>query len=133
MGFDQLMAEAEEYLPSEKLAVLGLAYRFAEECHRGQLRASGGSYVEHSVETARVVASLRLDASSIAAALLHDVVEDCDVSLSQLEGRFGSEIRRLVDGVTKLSALSWAAFGESKKEQSQAENLMISLPNLSSS
>jgi GTP diphosphokinase / guanosine-3',5'-bis(diphosphate) 3'-diphosphatase len=81
------------------------AYAIAREAHDGQKRASGEPYIEHPVEVANILLDLRLDAASIAAALLHDVVEDTSITKEQVEHAFGPEVAHLVDGVTKLTAL----------------------------
>ena len=98
-----LLTRAKEYLPEETLAVITEAYRFAQEAHNGQFRLSGEPFIEHPLQTARFLAEMRLDANALAAALLHDVMEDCDVAREELEERFGEEVARLVEGVTKLT------------------------------
>lgn len=85
--------------------LVGQAYVFADQCHRGQTRVSGEPYIAHPLETALFLADLHLDAHTIIAALLHDVVEDCGVTLEELDTRFGHEVTKLVDGVTKLARL----------------------------
>ena len=79
MSFEQLLEQARKYLPPEKIAVVEDAYRYAVEAHEGQMRKSGEPYVEHPLQTAITLAELQLDASSLAAALLHDVIENCDI------------------------------------------------------
>ena len=81
------------------------AYRFADKCHVGQMRKSGEPYIAHPLQTALFLADLHLDTNTIVAALLHDVVEDCDVSLDEISRRFGPEVSKLVDGVTKLTRM----------------------------
>ena len=98
-----LIAKAREYLPEERLEVVTDAYRFAQEAHNGQFRLSGEPFIEHPLQTAEFLAGLRLDANALAAALLHDVMEDCSVAREELEDRFGEEVTRLVEGVTKLT------------------------------
>jgi guanosine-3',5'-bis(diphosphate) 3'-pyrophosphohydrolase len=100
---DALLAKAGEYLPEEKLNIVAEAYRFAATAHNGQVRRSGEPFIEHPLQTALYLADLKMDANGLAAALLHDVVEDTSVSLEEIEARFGSEVSRLVDGVTKLT------------------------------
>ena len=104
-GIDRLLQEVSAYLPEEGTDLIRDAYEFADRSHEGQLRKSGDPYIAHPLEIALFLCDLRMDEQSIAAALLHDVVEDCDVSLEELTGRFGPEIGKLVDGVTKLSQL----------------------------
>ncbi len=122
MDATPLIEKAKQYLPQEKLALIEAAYQFAAKAHEGQVRKSGAPYLEHPVETASILADLQLDASTLAAALLHDVTEDCKVPLSEIEAKFGPEISKLVEGVTKLSRLSWHRSAADKKN-SQAENL----------
>ncbi|MDD5509325.1 MAG: bifunctional (p)ppGpp synthetase/guanosine-3',5'-bis(diphosphate) 3'-pyrophosphohydrolase [Dehalococcoidales bacterium] len=127
MSYSQLKAKVEEYLPAEKLALIESAYDFARKAHEGQLRISGEPYLEHPIQTALILAELQLDANSVAAALLHDVLENCDIPLSDIEITFGSEIAKLVDGVTKLSKLSFSGTGAgvsvSRASEQQTENL----------
>ena len=98
-----LLAKAREYLPADRTEIITDAYAFAEEAHDGQMRLSGEPFIQHPLQTALFLADLRLDANTLAAALLHDVVEDCDVDCDELEERFGPEVAGLVDGVTKLT------------------------------
>src|SRR5688572_32257331 len=98
----ELIAQAGEGIPPERVSLIEEAYAFAEKCHSGQLRDSGDPYFIHPVDAARTVASLNLDAAAIAAALLHDVVEDCGVSNAEIAKQFGDDVARLVEGVTKL-------------------------------
>jgi GTP pyrophosphokinase len=121
-SFSQLKEKAEAYLPAEKLALIEEAYQFAVEAHQGQKRLSGDPYIEHPVQTAMILAGLQLDAASLAAALLHDVPENCGISVEKIKDKFGLEISRLVDGVTKLGKVSWQTAGTASRE-AQAENL----------
>ncbi len=98
------------------------AYNFALSAHQGQVRKSGKPYLEHPLQTALTLAELQLDASSLAAALLHDVPENCGIAISELKAKFGSEVAKLVDGTTRLGRLSWSGEGVATRE-SQAENL----------
>jgi len=125
----ELIEKAGEYLPSEKIAVVEDAYKFAEQAHEGQMRKSGDPYIEHPLQTALILAELQLDASSLAAALLHDVTENCEVPNSEIESRFGAEIAKLVDATTKLGRLSLqtpeevTGRGDAAAREGQAENL----------
>ncbi|MFC1979049.1 RelA/SpoT family protein [Chloroflexota bacterium] len=96
----------KEYLPEGSLPFLQDGYQFALRSHEGQKRKSGEPYLEHPLQTALIVADLKLDTNCVVAALLHDVVEDCGVSLEEIEQRFGAEVAKLVDGVTKLGKLA---------------------------
>ena len=93
------------YLPQDMVDLVVQAYVFADQCHRGQTRVSGEPYIAHPLETALFLADLHLDAHTLIAALLHDVVEDCGITLEELDTRFGHEVTKLVDGVTKLARL----------------------------
>src|SRR5947207_14649618 len=114
----QLKTAVARHYPSADLASLDRAFDFAVEAHAGQKRASGDAFVTHPIASAQIVADLGVDPTSVEAALLHDVPEDTEYSLPDLEERFGSEVARLVDGVTKLSR-----FSTHSHEQQQAENI----------
>jgi GTP pyrophosphokinase len=101
-----LLEKAGQYLPGEKLGLVERAYRFALKAHKGQLRKSGEPYLEHPIQVALTLAELQLDAGSLAAALLHDVTEDCEIPISQINDKFGPEVAKLVDGTTKLGRFS---------------------------
>lgn len=122
MDGQALLEKAREYLPPDKLALVKAAYDFASHAHQGQVRKTGEPFLEHPVQTAMILAGLQLDATTLAAALLHDVLEDCGVPLSEVEAKFGPEVSRLVDGTTKLGKLPWRGDGESRQE-SQVQNL----------
>jgi GTP pyrophosphokinase len=99
-------------------ALIAEAARFAARAHRAQCRKNGEPYILHPIAVAGILAGYRLDTASLCTALLHDVVEDTDVPLAEIERRFGAEVARLVDGVTKLSRI------EVQSERTkQAENL----------
>jgi guanosine-3',5'-bis(diphosphate) 3'-pyrophosphohydrolase len=85
--------------------LLARAYRFSEKAHEGQKRLSGDAYVNHCVEVARILVDLQLDSVTVAAALIHDVIEDTDVTLQDVEREFGREICEIVDGLTKIGHL----------------------------
>jgi GTP pyrophosphokinase len=98
-----LFTKAREYIPEDKVQIVEKAFRFAESAHNGQTRKSGEPFIEHPLQTALFLADLRLDASTLAAALLHDVLEDCDVGYDEIANEFGEEVARMVDSVTKLT------------------------------
>ena len=129
MSFNQLIDKAREYLPPEKIPIVEDAYNFATKAHEGQVRKSGEPYLEHPLQVALTLAELQLDTSSLVAALLHDVPENCEIPISTIEARFGSEVAKLVDGTTKLGRLSWQAPGVVARragaatKEAQAENL----------
>ncbi|MEZ5669545.1 MAG: bifunctional (p)ppGpp synthetase/guanosine-3',5'-bis(diphosphate) 3'-pyrophosphohydrolase [Alphaproteobacteria bacterium] len=101
----ELVERVRAYDPSADEAALNKAYVFAMQAHGSQKRASGDPYFSHPLEVAGILTGLKLDTASIVTALLHDVVEDTDYTLHDIEALFGPEIRRLVDGVTKLSRI----------------------------
>ncbi len=108
--------------PPEKMPLVEDAYKFAAKAHQGQVRKSGDPYIEHPLQVALTLAELQFDASTLAAALLHDVPENCGIPISELEAKFGSEVSKLVDGTTKLGKLSLHAPSAATRE-SQAESL----------
>jgi len=114
----ELMTTVTRHYPSADLAAIGAAFDLAVEAHEGQRRASGEPYVTHPIAAAQLVAELGIDPDAVQAALLHDVSEDTDYSLQDLEDRFGPDVAQMVDGVTKLSK-----FNTSSQEQQQAENI----------
>ncbi len=122
MDFGNLLETASQYLPPEKVALVEDAYKFASEKHKGQVRKSGEPYLEHPLQTALILAELQLDAASLAAALLHDIPEDCGLPVADIEARFGPEVATLVDGTTKLGKVPFTA-SVGIASESQAENL----------
>lgn len=102
---DALLQRAAQYLPEERLGIIRDAFEFARECHEGQVRKSGDAYITHPVAVAELVANLELDHLALAAALLHDVQEDCGIPNEVLAEKFGPRVAKLVDGLTKLDKL----------------------------
>jgi GTP pyrophosphokinase len=103
--------------PAEDVALIKEAFLYAQKSHEGQFRKSEEPYIIHPVSVAKILAELNADKETVAAALLHDVVEDCNVSPKDIEERFGAQVRKIVEGVTKLGKFSF-----SSKEERQAEN-----------
>jgi GTP pyrophosphokinase len=121
---NELLKKAREYIPDGSVGLIESAYRFAEEAHRDQVRKTGDPYITHPLDTANTVVDLQLDATAIAAALVHDVMEDCGVPNSELTKRFGRDVARLVDGGSKLERIAWKAPDERVGDKAaQAENL----------
>lgn len=118
MSIDALCARASEYSTPDEIDQIRKAYHYAEEAHRGQKRKSGEPYIIHPVAVAQILADLQLDATTLTAALLHDVVEDTKVTDEEVVRLFGAEVAALVDGVTKLKRIKFES-----KEEHQAENL----------
>ncbi|MCX6370768.1 MAG: HD domain-containing protein, partial [Solirubrobacterales bacterium] len=108
--------EPQSVLPIDRARIIE-AYRFAGHLHRDQRRRSGEEFISHPVSVATICAGLGLDSETLVAALLHDTVEDTAASLEQIKQIFGSEVAALVDGVTKLDALSFKS-----RNEAQAEN-----------
>ncbi|MEY4099505.1 MAG: hypothetical protein RL300_676, partial [Pseudomonadota bacterium] len=106
-----------DYLSASDLANVRSAYRFSDEAHLGQLRNSGEPYITHPIAVAAQCADWKLDAQALMAALLHDALEDCDVTKPDLIERFGSPVAELVDGLTKLEKLHF-----NTREENQAES-----------
>ena len=117
--FQTLVTDIRKYHPSDDLSSVLRAYEIAREAHKDQRRRSGEPYIIHPLCVAIILAELELDKESIIAAIRHDVVEDTSMTLEDLEKEFGSEVALLVDGVTKLTQISWQA----DKVEIQAENL----------
>src|SRR4051812_43113704 len=114
----RLLSAVHQHHPQADLAVVDRAFDLAVEAHSTQVRASGEPYVTHPIASAQILAELGIDPVALAAALLHDVPEDTEYSLADVEDAFGPEIAHLVDGVTKLSR-----FSTHTHEQQQAENI----------
>ncbi len=117
--YESLIQRIREYHPSSDLSMIQKAYEVAFEAHRGQLRKSGEPYIIHPLCVGLILTELKMDKESISAGLLHDVVEDTDMTLDSLAEIFGDEVAFLVDGVTKLGQIS----NTSDKTEEQAENL----------
>ena len=118
MTISELIERVRSYDPSADAEWLMSVYQLADAAHQGQRRASGESYIEHPLAVAGILADLEMDHQTIAAALLHDVVEDTSVTAEQVGDRFGEAVSRLVDGVTKLTRIPYQS-----KEDAQVENL----------
>jgi GTP diphosphokinase / guanosine-3',5'-bis(diphosphate) 3'-diphosphatase len=118
LRFVELMDKVRRNRPGDDLDLLRRAYDFAAEQHKTQTRLSGEPFLSHPLEVAHVLADMRLDVTSLVAALLHDVVEDTKIPLEQISETFGPDVARLVEGATKISRLDLLA-----PETRQAENV----------
>ena len=116
--FARLLAECDLNRPGDDLEPIRQAWAFCLEQHEGQKRASGYLYAGHPLEVALVLAELKMDSTAIAAGLLHDAVEDTDVTTEEVEKRFGEQVAHIVEGVTKLDKIKFA-----NREEHQAENI----------
>lgn len=124
VSIDALLERARQYLPEERLQIIRDAYEFARECHEGQVRKTGDPYITHPVAVTELVAHLELDHLALAAALLHDVQEDCAIPNEVLAEKFGPRVAKLVDGLTKLDKLPMNVAGmDPSRGTTQAQNL----------
>ena len=106
--FDEMMQEVRQYIKKEEnIDLITRAFLCAEKNHAGQYRKSGEPYIIHAIQVGYILAMLRTGPKTIAAGLLHDVVEDCDVCLEQISEMFGEEVASLVESVTKIGALKF--------------------------
>ncbi len=108
LNFDKLFSVLKQYINDDnELELVTKAYRFAFEKHFGVKRLTGEDYIEHPLNVANILTTIKADAATICAALLHDVMEDCGVSREEMTDKFGEEIAHLVDGVTKINRLNF--------------------------
>jgi GTP pyrophosphokinase len=116
----------DELPPHDKLdrELLSRAYRFSEQAHRGQLRNSGDPYITHSVEVAKILAELQLDSITVAAGLLHDVIEDTKLTLADVDAEFGKPIADIVDGLTKIAKLPSGGSTQERQVESYRKLLL---------
>jgi len=114
---ESLIEKIKSYNPEANIELIWRAYAFSQDAHRNQKRYSGQPYLSHPLEVADILADLNMDVITIVAGLLHDVVEDTHVGLDEIKTQFGEEVAMLVNGVTKLSKISFKT-----KEERQAEN-----------
>ncbi|MFW6174943.1 MAG: HD domain-containing protein, partial [Chloroflexota bacterium] len=120
----RLLARIHNYLPEDRALLVKDALEFAAAAHQGQYRESEEPYIEHPIATAEFLAEREMDATTLSAALLHDVIEDCDVTREELEERFGEDVARLVDGVTKMKRIDTMSGGN----EAGANNLASAPP-----
>ena len=116
--FEYMLATLRANRPHDDQALVRAAWAFTQSQHDGQKRASGEPYIIHPLEVAQVLAELKMDATAIAAGLLHDAVEDTPVTTPEIAKRFGEQVAHIVDGVTKLDKIKFA-----NREDAQAENI----------
>ena len=116
--FEHVLTTLRSHRPHDDQGLVRAAWAFTQEQHKDQKRASGEPYIIHPLEVAQVLAELKMDATAIAAGLLHDAVEDTDVTTPEIARRFGEQVAHIVDGVTKLDKIKFA-----NREDHQAENI----------
>mgnify|MGYP005841302209 FL=1 len=117
-GYRILVEAIKQYNPNCDFSLIDKAYKLSKEAHNGQTRLSGEPYIIHPVEVAIILADMKLDTTSIVAALLHDTIEDTTYTYEQIKEMFNEEVAMLVDGVTKLGQIPYTS-----KEEQQVENL----------
>ena len=110
---DDILSKCQTYIEDEEyLQVIKDAYTFAKEKHAGQYRKSGEPYIYHPMNVALILVTIYADYETVSASLLHDVLEDCDCTVEEMEERFGPTITKLVQGVTKLSRINFSTENE---------------------
>jgi guanosine-3',5'-bis(diphosphate) 3'-pyrophosphohydrolase len=115
-GLKQLIEILESYMPADQIEQVMKAYEFGAVAHEGQTRMSGEPYISHPIAVATTLAEMHFDAQTIVAAILHDVIEDTEKSLGDIEEQFGSEVAVLVDGVSKLDQMHFNSQAEAQAE-----------------
>src|SRR5579859_6503447 len=116
--FERMLRQVTANRPNEDVSLIRKAWDFCVQHHAGQMRASGEPYIIHPLEVAEVLAEMKLDATAIAAALLHDAVEDTPATSEEIEAGFGDQVAHIVEGVTKIDKIQFA-----NREDRQAENV----------
>ncbi|HFR3748375.1 TPA: bifunctional (p)ppGpp synthetase/guanosine-3',5'-bis(diphosphate) 3'-pyrophosphohydrolase [Streptococcus suis] len=122
---EEVVGLTATYLPAEDVAFVQKALDFATEAHKLQFRKSGEPYIVHPIQVAGILAGLKLDAVTVACGFLHDVVEDTDITLDQMEAEFGPEVRHIVGGVTKLGKVEYKSHEEQLAENHR--NMLIAM------
>ncbi|MFY9397331.1 MAG: HD domain-containing protein [Desulfomonilia bacterium] len=114
---NDIIEEVSAYIPEADIRLIEKAYVFSARVHQGQTRLSGEPYLNHPLEVAHIVAQMHLDVTSVAAALLHDAIEDSLTQVEDIAKEFGEEVAQVVDGLTKISKMDFRS-----EEEHQAEN-----------
>ena len=107
MNLAQFIIYIESFNANINIPLIREAYEFSDKAHAGQFRESGDHFIEHCLQVAFILADLHMDSATIAAGLIHDVVEDTPVTIDEVKTKFGDEIAHMVNGVTKLSGLTY--------------------------
>ena len=115
-GLKRLIESLETYMPAEDVEQVMRAYEFSATAHHGQTRMSGDPFISHPLAVAQILADMHMDSQAIAAAILHDVVEDTETPITELDQQFGNEIATLVDGVSKLDQMHFTSRAEAQAE-----------------
>ena len=122
LRINDIIDKAQTYLPPEDLEMIEKAYIYSASVHQGQVRLSGEPYLTHPMEVAGILTDMKMDAATIISGLLHDTIEDTLTTAEQLEREFGKDVAFLVEGLTKLSRIS---FGSQEERQSENFRKMI--------
>ncbi|MEX2032363.1 MAG: RelA/SpoT family protein, partial [Dehalococcoidia bacterium] len=126
-GAAELLEEVAGYLPEDRVALIERALAFAIEAHGEQKRHSGDPYITHPIAVARLVGSLHMDPPTIAAALLHDVIEDCDVKIETIHQKFGPDVALLVEGATKIDQLPGRALDTAQADAETLRKMFLAM------
>lgn len=118
LSFEELIKNVKEYNPNANVELIRKAYEFVKKAHEGQTRESGEDYIQHLLNVAQILAKLKLNSTTIAAGLLHDVLEDTNTKQKVIKDEFGDEVLNLVKGVTKITSIWYES-----KEEKKAENI----------
>ncbi len=122
---DTLAESLTEYLESDQVNLVRRAYYYAEQAHDGQFRISGAPYVTHPLAVAGILREMHMDHQSVAAAMLHDVIEDAGLTKEAISGQFGSSVADIVDGVSKLNRIEFSTQAEAQAENFQKMSLAM--------
>jgi len=115
-GLKHFIESLEAYMPAEQVEQVMRAYEFGATAHSGQTRLSGDPFISHPLAVAQILADMHLDSQAIVAAILHDVIEDTETPITELDAQFGNEIATLVDGVSKLDQMQFTSRAEAQAE-----------------
>ena len=116
----ELISTIDTYIPEKEIDTILAALNFSQDAHNNQKRKSGEPFINHPIEVSKILASIKLDSSSIVSGLLHDTIEDTAISIKEIDKNFGEEVANLVQGLTKISKYSLKVnnqkFGENYKK-----------------
>lgn len=119
LRIDDLCRRTRSYLTPDQIKQVRRAYRFGERAHAGQTRKSGEPYIQHPLAVARILADMHMDHETLVAAMLHDVVEDTDFDVDSISAEFGSEVAQIVDGLSKLTQITFESHAEAQAQNFQ--------------
>ncbi|MEM7540074.1 MAG: bifunctional (p)ppGpp synthetase/guanosine-3',5'-bis(diphosphate) 3'-pyrophosphohydrolase [Pseudomonadota bacterium] len=119
LSIDDLCRRGRSYLNGDQIKKIRAAYRISSQAHDGQMRKSGEPYIQHPIEVASILASMRMDHETLMAAILHDVIEDTSLNKEEINREFGSEVADIVDGLSKLTQIEFETHAEAQAENFQ--------------